>query len=219
MTDDLSPVLKVYLIDLLSRGGSIFLKDFTKPSYSAPKRRELIKLGFISEEKIKIEPKQAPKSVIEITEKGWSYLDNKLNFPEHSGSRSVSQIFSRLLERLSASFKEKNIPIKELFPSQILPAPAKPIAEPTPEELLGHIRKLQREQPSLFMSGGGLRISNLQKTFHGLSLSRLHEHLLTLQKRDAIVLYRFDDPGLVNNEDRGAELRIAGEPRHYLFLK
>jgi hypothetical protein len=69
------------------------------------------------------------------------------------------------------------------------------------------------------MSGGGLRISNLWKTLDGLAINRLHELLLTLQKQDNIVLYRFDDPGVVNTEDKKAEIRIAGEPRHYLFLK
>jgi hypothetical protein len=50
-------------------------------------------------------------------------------------------------------------------------------------------------------------------------LENLRALLLELQKKDFLVLYRFDDPSMVKDDDKKAEIFVAGEPRHYFFLK
>jgi hypothetical protein len=47
---------------------------------------------------------------------------------------------------------------------------------------------------------------------------QLDEVLLSMQEADALVLYKIDDPTDVAAEDEAAALRIAGEPRHILYL-
>lgn len=220
MTTEITPFLKVILIDLLSRGGTVLQKHFKPPEYETNRKLELIHLGLISERKV---PQTKGNLVTEIslTDKGWAYLNDNLDFPLNSGSKSVKVIFGRLLRQLSVKLHSKDLTIDKLFDSKTSPKPPKPPKAPlsTSEELLRHIQKIYREQKSLVMPGGGLRIAKLWSTLEGLSLEKLRELLFDLQKKEHLVIYRFDDPGMLEPEDKKAEIRIGGEPRHYIFLK
>ncbi|MDR2200424.1 MAG: hypothetical protein LBR53_13440 [Deltaproteobacteria bacterium] len=209
MKEELKPMLKVYLIDLLSRGGSIFQKDFINPAYKSDKKKELLKLKLISEEK-SVLPGHIRTTELKLTENGWKYLENNLSFPLKSGSKSVAVIFSRLLENISANVKSKNISFVDIF--------TKTPNGLTPEKLLEKIRMISNDHKSLFMPGGGLRISTLVKFLPGASSENIRFCLLELQKQGHLVLYRFDNPGMLTDEDRKALILVAGEPRHYMFI-
>ncbi|MDR2437527.1 MAG: hypothetical protein LBD17_05645 [Endomicrobium sp.] len=226
MTSELKPILKVYLIDLLSRGGTILLRDFTNPSYKADKKSELIKLNLVSEQKVPQLRGGQKISEISITQQGWSYLSNNLDFPHKSGSKSVPIIFDRLLKEISGKLKSKNITIDKLFEAKTIHEPAithEPALKHEPaltsDQLLKHIQKIHREQKSLLMPGGGLKIAKLWGTLDGIPLDKLRELLIELQKQEHLVVYRFDDPGMIEPEDKKAEFLIGGEARHYIFLK
>jgi hypothetical protein len=223
MPDELSKILIVYLIDLMSRGGSILLKDFKNPELDANKKRELIRHNLIAETKVPKEKSKALLNNISITDEGWAFLENYMDFPQQSGSKSVSLIFSRLMQRLSTGLPE-NISIKSIFSSIPIPkttvSPKQPTEQLNADKLHNHIRMIHKEKKQLLMPGGGLRVANLLKSLpDNFDLQTLRKLLLELQNRESLVLYRFDDPSMVKDEDKKAELFVAGEPRHYLFLK
>jgi hypothetical protein len=85
-----------------------------------------------------------------------------------------------------------------------------------PKELLRRIRRLDR---GLFMPGGGLRFAELRRALPEFGRGDVDQALMALQKAGDLVLYPFDNPALITEDDRRAVLMVAGAARHYLFLR
>jgi hypothetical protein len=84
-------------------------------------------------------------------------------------------------------------------------------------DLLSLIRGLDR---SLFMAGGGLRLSALRGAAQGWAREDVDRALRELEIGGLIVNCHFDDPSLVRPGDREAALRLGGGiERHYLFVR
>jgi hypothetical protein len=206
MTIELKKMEKLRLIDLLSRGGTVLLKDFL------PSRIDVHIAALVSHGLVSVRKTNAPRKPqeLKITADGWSYLNDNLNFPDKSGSPSVAIIFSRLLELLSSQLKASGVTVDRLF--------AKPDEAFTPDSLYKHLLRLQRESKHLFTPAGFLPFSKLLPTLKGIAPESFRELLFELQKSGKIFLYRFDDPGMITKADKTAEILVAGEPKHYLII-
>jgi hypothetical protein len=75
---------------------------------------------------------------------------------------------------------------------------------------------------ALSLAGGvykrRVRLRDVRLELADVPRRQLDEVLLSMQEADALVLYKIDDPTDVAAEDEAAALRIAGEPRHILYL-
>jgi DNA-binding HxlR family transcriptional regulator len=82
--------------------------------------------------------------------------------------------------------------------------------------LLKEIKSFPR---SLFMAGGGLRISEVKQKLTKYSSETIDEALLGLEEKGLIVLFRFDDPTRVTEADKKLALWVSGVVRHYFFVR
>jgi hypothetical protein len=162
--------------------------------------------------------KPRPRNRLYLTDKGREYLLNHLGEPVSDRSPSSGPILSWILAALDKNEDGKAAMASILSHSEtkVSPddSPRKVVL--TSEILMDELGKLSS---SLFMPGGGLRISVLKENLNNYSHQAVDNSLLELEKQGRIVLLNFDDPSRVTAADKELGLRVAGVTRHYLFIK
>jgi hypothetical protein len=64
-----------------------------------------------------------------------------------------------------------------------------------------------------------VRLRDLRERLADVPREQLDRQLFSLQEAGALVLYRIDDPTDIDSEDERASVRVAGFPRHILYLE
>jgi hypothetical protein len=212
--ENLSPKQKVLLLDVLSRGGESWLKDLTKSQYDLKSHRQpLIVKGYVSETKEKFSGQGNVRTramvKISLTDKGWELLESLAEIPDIPQVKSYAEVKARIHSTLFKALKKRSLSLKGIF-SEVATEASEAM---TAETLLKKIAEIDRK---LFMPGGGLRLAVVRQKLPDWPEDVVNALLADLQRRERLVLYRFDSPP--TEEDTRAALMMAGEPRHYLYL-
>lgn len=191
-----------------------------RPSLTNRERQELIDAGLITVERAPQSTRQngvVYASRIAVTDKAWAWASAHLD-AELPRSPSLLPAFRALLARIKCHVERGSFTLAELLSTPQPAAPRSVSAAPTAESLVSRIRSA-----CLSLSGGQfnvrVRIAKLRTTLPDVAHEQLDRTLLEMQRADLLVLYPLEDPNEVRREDAAAAVRIAGAPRHIIYLR
>ncbi|MDR0548873.1 MAG: hypothetical protein LBI10_05615 [Deltaproteobacteria bacterium] len=217
---DLKPIYILFLWNLATSGGSIWLKDNLLSSVKAKDRKILqnLKLIFESQDKDPAVPKAKAKTRIQLAEAGWGYLADHMSSPINSRSPYSSVIFSQFLGRISLFLESRSLKLADIFSPPPLPEPdevmTKALALPLVRERLEAIRATS------YNPVAGLRLAELRPQLTTIPRDILDESLIELQNQGYLTLHDLSDyPGQLTEADKKAALYLSGHPRHLIYLK
>jgi hypothetical protein len=195
-----------------------------QPKLPPDKRNALVNAGLIALEK------RGRAQHLLLTDHGWAWSADNLN---RLCPRTLNRLRPEILEAVLAAI-DKNMALRGLSLAEVVrpemfanePPSQAPNAtedrseamrsELLPEVIRGVCRKLLAEERPGSMTR--TRLADLRRALPHVARSLLDATLLDMQANNEIVLStleRYD----VTDDDRAAVIRIAGLPRHVVYLK
>ncbi|MDR1039034.1 MAG: hypothetical protein LBR80_02475 [Deltaproteobacteria bacterium] len=240
MTQDLKPMETLLTLDLLSRGGESFLKDFDGSPYDLAFRKQLSTLGLITETKRRYPVAPGEKPVrplifLTLTDKGWSHVESLMHSPSITlppKSTKCAPVMSRLLRHVGSFMDRNDFTISEMFGEPLVgddtrtPEPNRePLYDPAqepfpglvpgPDDFFRRLQSLSREHSS---HGGAIKITDIKRLCRDVPRDAVDRLLIDLQNQGRIALYTHISKEFETEEDRTDAVIVAGQPRHFLYF-
>lgn len=199
-----------------------FLKEINT-SLSATKRKELVRDGYLVEEKKRHPKTGRAAAFLTLDDKGWSWCHEHLRDELNTRSTQTTPILGRLLGLLADYFdaQEQTNSFGQLV-LQALQARHQE-SSTSPEEPPPRGALEENIRAACLQLGNGrrnvrVRLADLRQAVPA-DRSQLDEKLLEMERRGEITLYPLDDPREVGPDDREAILTTAaGCERHILYF-
>jgi len=186
-----------------------------RPALPVDKRKELIDAGLIALEK------RGRTQHLLLTDRGWAWsADNLRRLCPKTLNQLRPEILAAILEAFGKNMTLRELSLAELVrPEMLFDAPlfkssaSEQGAEHLPSRILLVCQQLTEGRP-----GDRIRLADLRNALPDIERSLLDETLLMMQSTNEVVLStleRFE----INTNDKAAEIRVAGLPRHVIYLK
>jgi len=195
-----------------------------KPSLPAAKRKELVSAGLIAVEK------RGRAQYVTLTDQGWAWAGANL---DTLCPKNLNQLNREILEAMLKAIRQnmalRGLSLAELVrpemfagepETEALPVPMPPptpesgtLSEPLPHVIRRVCMRLTEERP-----GSRIRLVDLRQELPQVDRSVLDATLLQMQLDNEIVLITLEHFEVGSN-DEAALIRVAGAPRHAVYLK
>lgn len=204
-----------------------FVKNI-EAAIPAPRRSQLVREGFVDEQKRKIDGKGRPVLFLELTDKGWAWCQSHLDDAVRSKGKTpklAAVVLERLLLLMKSYFEDQSQTASfGQFVQQARRAVSTSQSERAidpdgrPGDLPEQIERICDELSS-GRENVRVRLAELRRHLNGRPKSEVDEVLLKMEREGKLSLYRLDDPREIQNDDREAVLLTStGNERHILYL-
>jgi DNA-binding PadR family transcriptional regulator len=211
MSQDIKPLEVLFLWRLAVGGGGDWLNDI-KPDPKSPARKKLEAGGLIEQDKRKSASGRGRALYVSLTDRGWGWLGEHLDFELKSRTPAGTEVLHRLLLRLKKFIDQQQLSLSDFI------RPSQTTDEPFGDDVLDRLTEAY-----LTLSNGQtnvrVRIADLRHLLASIPRPTFDEALLEMASSGKASLYRLDNPADIRPEDLEAVLRTpAGEERHIIYL-
>jgi hypothetical protein len=211
MNHEIKPLEALFLWRLAVGGGEDWLKEI-KPDPKSSARKKLAADGLIEQGKRKSASGRGTPLYISLTDRGWAWLGNHLDFDLKTRSPAGTEVLHQLLLKLKKFIDQRQISLTDLILA----------AQKTDECCCDDVED-RLTKSYLALSNGQInvrvRIADLRNLLSSVPRMTFDQVLLDMASNGKASLYRLDNPTEIQPEDRDAVLRTpAGEERHVVYL-
>jgi DNA-binding PadR family transcriptional regulator len=211
MNHEIRPLEALFLWRLAVGGGEDWLKEI-KPDPKSSARKKLAADGLIEQVKRKSTSGRGAPLYISLTDRGWAWLGNHLDFDLKTRSPAGSEVLHQLLLKLKKFMEQKQISLSDLI-----------LAGQKTDEYCCDDVEDRLTKAYLALSNGQtnvrVRIADLRNLLSSVPRMTFDQVLLDMASNGKASLYRLDNPTEIQPEDRDAVLRTpAGEERHVVYF-